>query len=152
MTRWLDAQEREAWLGLAGVTLLLPNQLDAQLQRDAGLNMFEYLVLAMLSEAPDRSMRMNQLAAVVRSSQSRLSHAVSRLEESGWVAREPVPGDGRGLVARLTEAGYRRLVEVAPSHAKTVRTTLFDPLSPEQLRQFGDICSTVIAAMDRTPD
>jgi len=140
------------WRAFLRMSGSLNDRIERDLQREAGMPHAYYLILAMLSEAPDRSMRMNQLAAVVRSSQSRLSHAVSRLEESGWVAREPVPGDGRGLVARLTEAGYRRLVEVAPSHAKTVRTTLFDPLSPEQLRQFGDICSTVLAAMDRTPD
>ena len=91
-------------------------------------------------------------ATVVRSSQSRLSHAVTRLEHAGWVAREPVPGDGRGQIARLTEAGYRRLADVAPSHARTVRAALFDPLTPEQLAQFDQICRTVLATLDQRVD
>ena len=73
---------------------------------------------------------MNQLAEVVRASQSRVSHAVARLEEAGWVRRIPAPGDRRGQIAELTDAGFDRLVEVAPSHAETVRSIMFDPLSP----------------------
>ena len=146
---WLSADQQQVWRAYLAMNAYLNDRIERDLQREAAMPHAYYLILAMLSEAPDRSLRMNQLAAAVRSSQSRLSHAVSRLEESGWVGREPVPGDGRGQVARLTEKGYRRLLEVAPSHAETVRATLFDPLSPEQLAAFADICRTVLAAPDR---
>ena len=91
---------------------------------------------------------MNQLAEVVRASQSRVSHAVARLEESGWVRRIPAPGDRRGQIAELTDEGFDRLVEVAPSHAETVRSIMFDPLSQEQLANFEDICRTILAKLD----
>lgn len=143
---WLSADQQQVWRAYLALNAYLNDRIERDLQREAAMPHTYYLILAMLSEAPDRSLRMNQLAAAVRSSQSRLSHAVSRLEESGWVDREPVPGDGRGQIARLTEKGYQRLVEVAPSHARTVRATLFDPLSPLQLEAFADICRTVLAA------
>ena len=120
--------------------------IERDLQQVGGMPHAYYLILAMLSESPDRSLRMNQLAEVVRASQSRVSHAVARLEEAGWVRRVPAPGDRRGQIAILTDAGFDRLVEVAPSHADTVRSIMFDPLSPEQLVQFGDICRTILAA------
>ena len=95
---------------------------ERDLQTAAGMPHGYYLILAMLSEAPDRSLRMNQLARVVWSSQSRVSHAVARLEETGWVHRSPSPGDRRGQIATLTDEGWERLIEVAPSHAETVRS------------------------------
>ncbi len=91
---------------------------------------------------------MNQLAEVVRASQSRVSHAIARLEEAGWVRRIPAPGDRRGQIAELTDSGFDRLVEVAPSHAETVRSIIFDPLSPQQLANFEDICRTILAKLD----
>src|SRR6476469_4092879 len=110
-TRWLDADEREAWLGLIGVTLLLPSLLDGQLQRDAGLTTFDYLVLAMLSEAPDRTLQLKTLGRLANGSLSRLSHTVTRLEKRGWVTRATAPNDGRATVAVLTEEGWEKVVE-----------------------------------------
>jgi DNA-binding MarR family transcriptional regulator len=127
----------------------LNERIERDLQHAAGMPHAYYLILAMLSEAPDRSLRMNQLAGVVRASQSRVSHAVARLEEAGWVRRVPAPGDRRGQIAQLTDAGFDRLVEVAPSHAETVRSMMFDPLSPQQLENFGDICRTILAELNR---
>ena len=146
---WLSDEQQRTWRDFLRMSGTLSDVIERDLQREAGMPHAYYQILAMLSEAPDRSMRMNQLATVVRSSQSRLSHAVTRLEHAGWVAREPVPGDGRGQIARLTEPGYRRLADVAPSHARTVRAALFDPLTPEQLAQFDEICRTVLAALER---
>src|SRR5688500_12599021 len=92
--RWLDADERAAWLSLAGVMTLLPSALDAQLQRDAGLSHFEYMVLAVLSEQPTRTMRMSDLASFANGSLSRLSHVARRLEEQGFLTRQACPEDG----------------------------------------------------------
>src|SRR3954465_7599557 len=101
--RWLDADEQETWMALAAVLMRLPGALDAQLQRDAGLTHFEYLVLSGLSMAPGRTMRMSALAAAAAAPPPRLSQVVTRLEKRGWVRRAPDPTDGRYTLAILTE-------------------------------------------------
>jgi DNA-binding MarR family transcriptional regulator len=139
--RWLDADERTAWLSLAGVMTLLPAALDAQLQRDAGLSHFEYMVLAVLSEQPSRTMRMSDLAGLANGSLSRLSHVARRLEGQGFLERQACPEDGRATNAVLTDAGHAKIVETAPGHVATVRRLVFDALSPSQrgqLRTIGD--------------
>src|SRR5207244_4503209 len=108
---WLDDEQQNAWRAFLGVQRLLPAALDAQLQRDAGMSHAEYMVLAMLSEAPDRSRRMSDLAARTTMSPSRVSHTVSRLEGRGWVIRRPATDDGRGSIAALTDEGWRTVVE-----------------------------------------
>jgi DNA-binding MarR family transcriptional regulator len=142
--RWLSAAEQQSWRKLAGVLTLLPAALDTQLQRDAGLTHFAYWVLAMLSETPSRSLQMTDLAAMSRSSLSRLSHTVARLERDGWVRRERSPADGRATVAVLTEAGYAKVVETAPGHVEAVRSLVFDVLSPTQVRQLDGICTELL--------
>ena len=139
--RWLDAEERAAWLSLAGVMTLLPAALDAQLQRDAGLSHFEYMVLAMLSERPTRTARMSELAALANGSLSRLSHVARRLEDQGFLARQACAEDRRATNAVLTDAGYAKVVATAPGHVATVRRLVFDALNPAQrddLRTIGD--------------
>ncbi len=145
---WLSDEQQSVWRAFLRVSGQLNECIERDLQHGAGMPHAYYLILAMLSEAPKRSLRMNQLADVVRASQSRVSHAVARLEEAGWVRRVPAPGDRRGQIAILTDAGFERLVEVAPGHADTVRSIMFDPLSPEQLVQFGEICQTILASME----
>jgi DNA-binding MarR family transcriptional regulator len=139
--RWLDADERAAWLTLAGVVTLLPAALDAQLQRDAGLSHFEYMVLAMLSERPTRTARMSELAALANGSLSRLSHVARRLEDQGLITRHACAEDRRATNAVLTDAGYAKVVDTAPGHVETVRKLVFDALEPahrEQLRTIGE--------------
>jgi DNA-binding MarR family transcriptional regulator len=139
--RWLDADERAAWLSLAGVMVRLPAALDAQLQRDAGLSHFEYMVLAMLSEQPSRTIRMSDLAALTNGSLSRLSHVARRLERQGFLSRRACPEDGRVTNAVLTDAGYAKVVATAPGHVATVRRLVLDVLSTAergQLRAIGD--------------
>lgn len=148
MTRWLDEDEQRTWRNFLATSELLYGALDRQLQRDAGITHASYIVLAMLSEAPDRSLRMSDLAVRANSSPSRLSHAVARLEARGWVRREPAPKDGRGTVAVLTDAGWQMLAETAPGHVAAVREHLFDQLAPEQVRALGDVCATVLDALD----
>ena len=147
-TRWLDDDQQRAWRKLVAVTMLLPAALDTQLQRDAELTHFAYLVLAMLSETPGRALRMSQLAARANSSQSRLSHVVSRLEERGWVRRERTAGDARGNLAVLTDGGYAKVVASAPGHVEAVRCYLFDSLTPAQVRQLDEICAAALARLD----
>src|SRR5579859_1008628 len=111
---WLSDQQQAAWRPFVALLLRLPAVLDAQLQKDAGITQFDYLVLSGLSEAPNRTLRMSELAATASSSLSRLSHVVSRLEARGWVRREPCPGDGRGINAVLTDAGWQKVLATAP--------------------------------------
>lgn len=146
--RWLDDHEQATWRAYLATVSLLDDALDQQLRRDAGIPHAYYMLLAMLSEAPGRSLRMSELAAVTQSSQSRVSHAVSRLEDLGWVRRDPAPTDRRGSVAVLTDEGFTVLAEAAPGHVEAVRTGLFDPLSREQVRQLRDICETVLGHLD----
>lgn len=144
MTRWLDDDEQRTWRAFTATSEVLYAALDRQLQRDAGLTHASYIVLAMLSEAPGRSLRMSDLALAANSSPSRLSHAVARLQERGWIRREQDPKDGRGTVAVLTDAGWDMLVATAPGHVAAVREHLFDKLTPEQVQALGEICDTVL--------
>ena len=144
---WLSDEQQRVWRAFLRMSGQLNDCVERDMQQTGEMPHAYYLILAMLSESPDRSLRMNQLAGAVRSSQSRISHAVSRLEEAGWVRRIPAPGDRRGQVAELTEPGYDRLRELAPQHAEVVRSIMFDPLTPQQLANFEDICATILKAM-----
>ncbi|MFF5213217.1 MarR family winged helix-turn-helix transcriptional regulator [Streptosporangium sp. NPDC000396] len=144
MTRWLDDDEQRAWRAFMGATQLVHEELDRQLQRDSGMPHAYYATLVKLSEAPGRMMRMSELAVEVGSSQSRLSHAVARLEERGWVRREPCAADKRVSWAVLTDEGFAALATAAPGHVEAVRRSLFDLLDPEQVRQLTEICTAVL--------
>ena len=145
---WLDDQQQRTWRAWLAVTELLPRTLDAQLQRDAGITHAAYVVLAMLSEAPDRSRRMSDLARQANQSQSRLSHTVARLEERGWVRRERATEDRRGNFAVLTDAGWDVVVSVAPGHVDAVRETVFGPLTSEQTRVLAEAFGAIAAKLD----
>ncbi|MCV7424619.1 MarR family transcriptional regulator [Mycobacterium yunnanensis] len=128
-TQWLTPEEKEAWTGLVSLMLLLPGRLETPLQHAAGLTLFEYLVLSHVSEAPGRRLRMSELAYLVNGSLSRLSNVVKRFEQRGWVQRSPDPDDGRYTIAALTDAGYDLVVAAAPTHLRTVREFVLDPLN-----------------------
>jgi DNA-binding MarR family transcriptional regulator len=136
---WLSDEEQAAWRPFVALLFRMPAALDAQLQKEAGISNFEYLVLSSLSEAPGRTLRMSELAAMASGSLSRLSHVVSRLESRGWVRREACPGDGRFINAVLTDEGWAKVVATAPGHVAAVRKLLVDVLSPEDLRTLGSI-------------
>ncbi|MBL7500838.1 MarR family transcriptional regulator [Frankia sp. CNm7] len=146
--RWLTDEEMQTWLALARVLIRLPAALDDQLQRDAGISHFEYQVLAMLSGAPERTLRMSALAVFAGGSASRLSHVAGRLERAGWVRRTPDPADGRGTLATLTDAGWEKIAATAPGHVETVRALVFDPLTRVQQRQLGDIGRRIARTVD----
>lgn len=147
-TKWLDEAERGAWLRLVAVVELLPGVLDAQLRAEAGLTHFEYFVLAMLSEAPERTLRMTTLAQRTNATLPRLSHVVRRLEDRGLVDRVPCPEDGRATNAHLTEAGWDAVVAAAPGHVDTVRKYVLDPLTREQLDQLRGIGDALLTRLD----
>jgi DNA-binding MarR family transcriptional regulator len=142
--RWLTDDEQRTWRAFLWTSRLLNNELDRQLQRDSGMPHTYYMILAMLSETPDRSMTMSELAQLLRSSPSRLSHAVNRLEESGWVRRVKHPTDCRTTLAHLTDEGFAVLAAAAPGHVETIRRHLFDPLGPEQVAQLRETLLTVL--------
>lgn len=146
--RWLDADERAAWLSLVRMMIKLPSALDAQLNRDADLTHYEYMVLAMLSEQAHRQLRMSQLAAMTSGSLSRLSHVVKRLEKQDYVRRESDPEDGRYTVAILNPAGWAKVVASAPGHVAAVRELVIDALTPAQLRQLRDVGQQVLSRVD----
>jgi DNA-binding MarR family transcriptional regulator len=146
--RWLDVDQQNVWLGLTGVLIRLPAALDAQLQRDAGISHFEYQVLAGLSMADDRTLRMSDLATFVEGSLARLSQVVGRLEKRGWVRRTPDPDDGRYTLAILTADGWDKVVATAPGHVAAVREFVFDPLTKAQESQLGDITRRIMRAVD----
>jgi DNA-binding MarR family transcriptional regulator len=143
-TRWLDAEEQRAWRAWLYSTQLLQERLDRELTRTTGISHAYYEILVALSETPGRKLRMSELADRCLSSRSRLSHAVSRLEERGWVGRELCPDDGRGQLAVLTDNGFAALEAAAPIHVESVRTHLFDQLSPEQVAAMRDLGETLL--------
>jgi DNA-binding MarR family transcriptional regulator len=144
----LTDDEQKAWRAYLNANILLTETLDRQLQRDSGLTHGYYEILVRLSEAPDRTLRMSQLAEASQSSRSRLSHAVARLEERGWLRREVCPTDRRGQLAVLTAEGFAALEAAAPGHVEAVREALFDPLTPAQVRQLREISEAVLRTLD----
>jgi DNA-binding MarR family transcriptional regulator len=143
-TRWLDDDEQRTWRAFLTAERLLFDRLERQLQRDAGLPMTYYEILVQLSEAPDRTLRMSQLAESSLSSRSRLSHAVARLEAAGWIRRRACAEDRRGSFAELTDAGLAKLDEAARGHVEAVQANLFDLLSPAQQHALREISQVVV--------
>ncbi|MFC4012545.1 MarR family winged helix-turn-helix transcriptional regulator [Nonomuraea purpurea] len=146
--RWLDAEEQRSWYALAYALIRLPAALDAQMQRDAGISHFEYLVLSGLSMMPERTQRMSDLATYTASTLSRLSNVVIRLEKRGWVSRRPDPTDGRYTLATLTEDGRATVTAAAPAHVAEVRRLVFDPLTKAQQQQMGRIAQRILKTID----
>lgn len=145
---WLDEEEMAAWLRLVAITELLPGVLDSQLRRDAGLSHFEYFVLAMLSDAPERTLRMTTLAQRTNATLARLSHVVKRLESRGIVKRFPCPEDARATNARLTAAGWDAVVATAPGHVANVRDRVLGGLRREQVRQLTEVGDAILGRLD----
>lgn len=146
-TRWLEPDELAAWLANSALMISLPAALDARMQREARMTFFEYMVLSVLSEQPEHTLRMSELAARTSASLSRLSHVAGRLEKRGLLTRARVPGAGRRTDAVLTEAGYEAVVAAAPGHVAAVREYLIDGLGPQELAALRRIGTAVEAAI-----
>lgn len=149
--RWLTDAQQDAWRRLVAVLLKLPVELDRQLQRDADLSHFEYWVVAMLSEAPGHRLQLKELAERINSSPSRLSHVMRRLEERGWVEREPNPDDARANDAILTEEGWEKVVATAPGHVETVQQLVFDGLTAADTEDLARVCDRVLEQLECRP-
>lgn len=147
----MSDEEQHAWRRLAAVILKLPAELERQLQQDAAMSHFEYWVLALLSEAPDRELRLSVLAAQANASLSRLSHVVTRLEGRGWVRRAPCVGDARATMAVLTEAGWNQVVAAAPGHVEAVRSLVFDGLDEDGVADLERVCGAIAERLDAAP-
>lgn len=150
--RWLDSEEQCAWRAFLTAFQLVQHNLARQMQREGGMPYPYYEILVHLSEAPDWSLRMSELAQVTGYSPSRLSHAVARLEEWGWVCRTDCPTDKRGQFAGLTEDGFAALAAAAPGHIEAVRRLVFDPLSSEQVQQLREISEALIGRATAEPE
>ena len=148
LVEWLTDAELNSWLSVVRLMTWLPWSIDQQLQHDSNLRIVEYQVLAMLSESPERTMRMSSLAEVTNASLSRLSHLVKRLETRSLVRREPDPADGRFTNAILTDKGFQALADAAPGHVAHVRSLVIDVLSPEQLRRLGVAADRIMSRID----
>lgn len=142
--RWLNDEEQRAWRAYLEASDRLQQRLDRDLQQKSGMPHAYYMILAMLSEAPERGMRMSDLADILTSSQSRLSHAIRKLVELGWIRKDADPDDGRVSYACLTDEGMRVLVEAAPGHVTTVVEAMFDRLTPEQVEQLHAISAAML--------
>ena len=143
--RWLDDDQQAAWRAFNGMMVKLRWALECQLQHEAGLSFIEYHALARLSEDPDHTMRMSELAGLTDASLSRLSHLIKRLEQRNLVRREPDPTDGRYTNAILTPDGLRLLVASAPAHVAKVRELVIDALSPAELRHLRTASERITA-------
>lgn len=144
MTRWLTDDEQATWRAFIAMNRIVDDALERQLSRDHGMPMMYYLILAMLSEEPDRRMTLSALARVVRASPSRLSHALNRLEDQGWVRRVPHPTDRRTTIAELTDAGHDTVRDAAPGHVDEVVRVIFSRLTPDQVHQLRAVAEAVV--------
>jgi DNA-binding MarR family transcriptional regulator len=142
--RWLTDDEQRSWRAYLESTKMIFDLLDRQLQRDSDMPHAYWEILVRLGEVPERTMRMSELAEATRSSRSRLSHAINRLEERGWVIREEVDTDRRGQNAVLTAAGQAALEQAAPGHVEMVRRLIVDRLSAEDLQHLGRISQDLL--------
>ena len=147
-TRWLDADEQHTWRSFLTANRLFFDAIERQLQQDSGLPHAYYEILVRLSEAKDGRLRMSELAVATQGSRSRLSHAVNRLEQAGWVRREGIESDRRGQVAIITEVGLEKLVESAPGHVEEVRRLVFDALDPRQVGHLRAVAEQILGRVD----
>jgi DNA-binding MarR family transcriptional regulator len=149
-TRWLSTKEMRAWIAYIDLSTLLGDYLDRQLRRDAGLTHADYNLLGRLSGAPEQTLTMSELAERMRITRSRLTHAVTRLEQAGYAQRRNHPTDRRSQLVALTERGAELLAQAAPGHVEAVRRAVFDALTPDQVQQLAEIGEAITQALQRT--
>ena len=148
MTQWLSQAQQGDWRAFLSVTALLPDQFSRDLQKTHGLTMADYEILVRLSEAPERAIRMSELAVQTLATRSRLTHQIDRMVEEGLVERKPCTDDKRGFFACMTEAGWQKLVAAAPDHVDSVRHHLVDVLTADEFAQLGHIARKILAGLD----
>ena len=144
--RWLNAAEMKAWRRYIIASRRLLEALDSDLE-DHELSMADYEVLAQLSDAPERRMRMSELADVAMLSRSRLSHRMKVMEKAGWVKREECESDKRGYFAVMTEKGWKAIVKAAPDHVDSVRNRFVDHLTIKDQEELAKIFDRVQSSL-----
>lgn len=145
---WLTQEQQDVWLNIWSMRVWLPARMDAQLKADSGLSNFDYFALAQISMAPERRLRMSELAELSDMTLSHLSRVVTRLEKAGWVKRVPDPTDGRATVAVLTKDGWEKVQEAAPGHVDNVRRLVFEHLTDDELKVLGTAMEKIVNALD----
>jgi DNA-binding MarR family transcriptional regulator len=148
--RWLNTEEKRAWNAFRNAHALLYQRMDQQLKRDSGLSHLQYQILAMLSGAQDRELRMTELACAVQNSKSGLTYQIGQLEQAGLVRRRACPSDVRAVYACLTDEGMARLETAAPGHVALVRDLFIDVLTPDQLTALADGLGAAARRMEET--
>ncbi|MCP2338009.1 MarR family winged helix-turn-helix transcriptional regulator [Actinomadura rupiterrae] len=146
--RWLGASQQRDWRAFVDGSVRLTEIMDRDLKTKHGLSVSEYEILVRLSEAPERRLRMAELAENASQSRSRLSHTCSRLEAKGLVRRDNCPNDKRGVYAFLTEAGFDALDRAARDHVETVRDYFVDVIDPADLEAIGRAFSAVLKRIE----
>jgi DNA-binding MarR family transcriptional regulator len=146
-TRWLTADQQRTWRSLVIAAQLLQEGLDRQLQRDAGMPHAYYGILVVLSESAGGTAKMSEVAASLGFSPSRLSHAVAKMGQNGWVVRTPCPDDRRSTFATITRAGRAALADAAPGHVDFVRRVVFGPLTLDEQHRLRHACDQIVAAL-----
>ena len=142
-TRWLTADQQQSWRAYVIGSTLLTDTLDRELRQAHGLSLGEYEILVRLSESPNRTLRMAQIAESMQHSRSRVTHTVSRMEKAGLIERCAAEGDRRGVRARMTDKGYALLVEAAPTHVTGVREHFVDLATDADFAVLGDVMNAV---------
>lgn len=146
--RWLDEGEQRAWRGYVRMQGKLNAQLNRQLQADSQLSLSDFEVLVHLTDVPDASVRVSELASALQWEKSRVSHHVTRMARRGLVKRVDCPTDGRSAFVVLTECGRRTIEAAAPQHVETVRRLFVDQLTDEQLKALESIANQVLSRLD----
>ena len=152
MTKWLNDEQQKHWRAWIAATTLLSDQLNRELQSSCGLTLADYEILVRLSDAPDRKIRMSDLASITLSSRSRLTHQINRMEEAGLVTREACPDDRRGQLCAMTNQGWKTLVAAAPAHVASVRAHFVDILRADEYAALGRAAGKIAAHIDSLPD
>ena len=152
MTKWLNDQQQKYWRAWIAASTLLNDQLYRDLQESSGLTLADYEILVRLSDAPERKIRMSDLAAITLSSRSRLTHQINRMEEAGLVTREACEDDRRGQLCAMTNHGWKTLVATAPAHVASVREHFVDVLTPEEYAALGQAAEKIAAHLDSLSD
>lgn len=148
-TKLIDGSHQQEWLAIVKVLLVLPGALEAQLLHDCDLTLLGYMILARLADTPDATLQMSEIATMANGSLPRTSHAVSRLENRGWVHRTVISGRGQGrrfTVASLTEAGRAQLAQATPGHTALVRRLVIEPAGG-QLSALGSVAQRIVEAL-----
>ena len=152
MTKWLNDEQQKHWRAWIAATTLLSDQLNRELQETNGLTLADYEILVRLSDAPDRKIRMSDLASITLSSRSRLTHQINRMEDAGLVTREACEDDRRGQLCAMTNLGWKTLVAAAPSHVASVRSHFVDVLSAEEYAALGRAAGKIATHLESLPD